>query len=219
MPPHAVGAHDRGNSMASTPPDAGLSEALRAHCSQLVETMYSDFSRAGFPDAAQSLFDAIGETEELVDHYARRGLDGSDLLDAVAELSGRLADEEEDEEPESLARTRSAIRAALGRLEQAIDPEAKGRRCFYVYVHKDAQGGIFYVGKGTRGRAWSRDRHSLWHKYVEETLGGKYEVEVVHQGLLEVEAAAIEDELIEEHGERLVNWVNSRRGFDYPTIS
>jgi len=40
---------------------------------------------------------------------------------------------------------------------------------------------------GTGKRAWSRDRHLLWHKYVDQ-LGGAYEVRIVSDGMLEHEA-------------------------------
>ena len=41
---------------------------------------------------------------------------------------------------------------AIGSLDQPCKP---GR--FYVYVHKNAQGRVFYVGKGTGNRAYSND--------------------------------------------------------------
>lgn len=36
----------------------------------------------------------------------------------------------------------------------------KDARC-YVYVHQDLGGRIFYIGKGTRNRAWVADRDAL----------------------------------------------------------
>ena len=53
------------------------------------------------------------------------------------------------------------------------------RRDFYVYVHRDLEGNIFYVGKGCGQRAMSTDRHPVWTRYVEERLAGKYNVEVL----------------------------------------
>ena len=71
---------------------------------------------------------------------------------------------------------------------------------FYVYVHKDMNGNIFYVGKGTRDRAWKskdRARHHVWHRYIKK-LNGKYEIEIVKEGLEEEKALALEEELIEK---------------------
>lgn len=106
----------------------------------------------------------------------------------------------------------------LRELPSLIDRSKAGRRDFYVYAHKDAQGAIFYIGKGTARRAWSRQRHVVWQKYVDEHLEGKYQVEVLRAGLQEHEADALESELIEEHGERLVNWVNPGRAMDYAAL-
>lgn len=59
------------------------------------------------------------------------------------------------------------------------------RRDFYVYVHRDQRGSIFYVGKGKGDRAWSTDRHPIWHRYVETRLGGHYSVEIIEKNLTE----------------------------------
>ena len=88
-----------------------------------------------------------------------------------------------------------------------LEPIKGGKpRGFYVYFHHDHDGNIFYVGKGTARRAWSKDRHHLWNKYVTERLGGKYEVEIYRDSLDEYAAEALEAELIGEYGEQLVNW-------------
>lgn len=77
---------------------------------------------------------------------------------------------------------------------------------FYVYVHRDRAGNIFYVGKGSGRRAWSDDRHGIWEKYVRGHLGGDYTVEIVEDGLSDDEALAIESRLITEYRQQLVNW-------------
>ena len=87
-------------------------------------------------------------------------------------------------------------------------------RSFYVYFHRDSHGNIFYIGKGTARRAWSKDRNPVWKKYVTERLGGKYEVEIYRDSLNEDDAEELEAELIGEYGEQLVNWFNPRRNFD-----
>lgn len=93
------------------------------------------------------------------------------------------------------------------------------RRDFYVYIHRDSDGNAFYVGKGTGRRAWSTERHSVWHKYTAERLEGRYTVEIHREDLTEPEAEALEDKLIAEFGEQLVNWINPRRQFDYEAIN
>lgn len=86
---------------------------------------------------------------------------------------------------------------------------------FYVYVHKDMDGNVFYVGKGTSQRAWDTDRrHILWQYYVER-LNGKFEVEIVADGLQEDEAADLEGDLMAKYGGQLVNWYNMSRSVDY----
>lgn len=91
-------------------------------------------------------------------------------------------------------------------------------REFYVYAHRDNKGAIFYIGKGTGRRAWSEDRHLVWHRYVKERLNGSYSVEILENGLTEDEAETREGELIAKFGPRLVNWQNSGRGFDYAAL-
>ena len=76
----------------------------------------------------------------------------------------------------------------------------------YVYTHSDSAGTVFYVGKGTGQRAWSKDRDELWHRYVFGRLNGKYEVTIIRSGLTEDEALELEDDLMRKHkGETLLN--------------
>ena len=69
------------------------------------------------------------------------------------------------------------------------------RQDYYVYVHKDPDGKVFYVGKGTGKRAWSQDRDRVWHRYVSEKRGGQYEVQIIKNELNEEEALELENEL------------------------
>ncbi len=73
----------------------------------------------------------------------------------------------------------------------------------YVYAHLDESGTPFYVGKGIDRRAWTDDRHPLWHRYVEKHLNGKYSV------------AILEDDLTPDQAETLVNWINMSRPTDF----
>jgi hypothetical protein len=88
------------------------------------------------------------------------------------------------------------------------------RQDYYVYFHRDSSGNIFYVGMGSGRRAWSKDRDNIWKRYVNEHLGGRYEVEIVKDNLSESEAAELEGELIYDYGRNLVNWVNPGRQID-----
>jgi tetratricopeptide (TPR) repeat protein len=93
------------------------------------------------------------------------------------------------------------------------------RRDFYVYLHKDVTGRVFYVGKGTGRRAWSEDgRHEVWKRFVREQLNGHYEVVIIKDRLTEDEALDLEEDLISEHGTHLVNWFNPGRDVDLEAL-
>jgi hypothetical protein len=98
-----------------------------------------------------------------------------------------------------------------------ITPEWQptGSGSFYVYVHRDSANQIFYVGKGTGQRAWSEDRHPLWHKYVTERSDGKFTVQIVSYHQSSDAAEQAESALISRYGSQLVNWFNNGRQFDY----
>lgn len=100
-------------------------------------------------------------------------------------------------------------------VKKTEEPES---REFYVYAHRDTEGAIFYIGKGTGRRAWSQERHPVWHRYVKERLNGTYSVEILQKGLTETEAEARECDLIAQFGPQLVNWQNPGRGFDYAAL-
>jgi hypothetical protein len=108
----------------------------------------------------------------------------------------------------------AGISISIAPFEPDTRLEAAGR-LFYVYVHKDKAGNVFYVGKGTGKRAWSKERHVVWRHYVETRLHGQYDVEIVRSELLNSEAEELEARLINEHGRRLVNWISTGREFDY----
>lgn len=88
----------------------------------------------------------------------------------------------------------------------------------YVYGHYDKNGNLFYVGRGTNRRAWSKNRHPLWHRYVENHLDGVYSVRIMVDGLTPENAEELEAGLIAEHGDTLVNWINFGRETDYDVL-
>ena len=92
------------------------------------------------------------------------------------------------------------------------------RKDYYVYFHKDYLDQIFYVWKGTGRRAWSKDRHPVWVRYVNESLNGIYNIEIYIDGLTESEAGELESSLIDKYGKQIVNWINFGRDFDYQAI-
>jgi hypothetical protein len=66
---------------------------------------------------------------------------------------------------------------------------------FYVYIHRKLNGEVFYVGKGSKRRAfdkWGRSPH--WNHLVEKY---GHEVEILYKGLSEQDAFRIEEELID----------------------
>jgi hypothetical protein len=99
------------------------------------------------------------------------------------------------------------------------DPPITNPKGFYVYFHRDPGGRVFYVGMGQGRRAWSRDRHFIWHRYVEQRAGGKYTVEIHSDGLTQEDAEALEDEFVGAFGTQLVNWVNGSRQFDFEALT
>lgn len=89
---------------------------------------------------------------------------------------------------------------------------------FYVYGHARPDGVLFYVGTGTRDRAWSSDRHHLWGWYVERHLGGKYTVRILKDNLARDAAEELESEWIAQESDTLVNWVNMGRKTDFKAL-
>ena len=99
-----------------------------------------------------------------------------------------------------------------------VTPDQKKPSGFYVYGHYDLNGSLFFVGKGTGKRAWSKDRHPLWERYLNHHLSGKYEVRIIADSMTTEEAEKLEAELISRHNDRIVNWVNMGRKTDFKLL-
>jgi hypothetical protein len=101
------------------------------------------------------------------------------------------------------------------RLEPSPDADQDHPRKHYIYAHVDGRGEIFYIGKGSGRRAWStKRRHSLWHRYVDKHLDGKYSVRILQDNLSLEETEQLESDWIYQHRDRLVNWISPVRVLD-----
>ena len=68
---------------------------------------------------------------------------------------------------------------------------------YYVYVHRKPSGEIFYVGKGTKVRAWSKhSRNPLWRAI---TTKYGYTVEIIEDNLIAKVALELEEFIISYH--------------------
>jgi hypothetical protein len=103
-------------------------------------------------------------------------------------------------------------------LEPAGDANQENPRRSYVYAHMDSAGKIFYVGKGQGRRAWSRDRHPLWRRYVENHLGGNYQVRILQDNLSPGKAEELEAAWMGQCSDDLMNGVNVGRATDFQAL-
>ena len=88
---------------------------------------------------------------------------------------------------------------------------------FYVYTHLDCNGVVFYVGKGSRDRAYSKNgRSKHWKKSAERG----FSVDILKKNLTEDQAIEFEDSLITNPCPewKLVNVYRSKTKMDYATI-
>lgn len=104
------------------------------------------------------------------------------------------------------------------RLEPSKTVNQKSPLRFYVYGHFDENEVPFYIGKGTRKRAWDTDRHPLWHRYVSNHLGGKYSVVILQDNLTSEEAEDLENLWVAQESDTLINWANYGRQTDFESL-
>jgi DNA repair ATPase RecN len=81
----------------------------------------------------------------------------------------------------------------------------------YIYGHyKKDTGELFYVGKGSGKRAWSKSRNKHWHNVVNKH---GYVVKILEDGLTDEQAFSRERELIAEVGlNNLTNMLDGGQG-------
>lgn len=82
---------------------------------------------------------------------------------------------------------------------------------FYVYAHfRASDGNLFYIGKGTRIRAWSRhSRNRHWRAVVRKH---GFVVHIIKDGLSEAQAFRLEELLIRNCGVRLATYAGGGPG-------
>lgn len=97
--------------------------------------------------------------------------------------------------------------------------DQKNPRDCYVYGHSDPSGKLFYIGKGSGRRAWSRDRDRIWNHYVNTCLHGDYRVVILADGLTSEAAEALEEEWIDRENEGLINRQNMARSIDLAELT
>lgn len=76
---------------------------------------------------------------------------------------------------------------------------------YYVYTHSDLSGNVFYVGKGTKRRAWDKNRGEEWFQKSKEG----YNINIDYTELTQDEALDLEALLIETYG--IDNLVNKKK--------
>lgn len=100
-------------------------------------------------------------------------------------------------------------------IEPQPDADQDKPKGYYVYAHCDDQDNAFYIGMGTGRRAWSRNRHDLWIRYVEKHLHGKYQVQILADNLTKDEAETVENAFIAQQGDNLLNCFNLGRSLEF----
>lgn len=72
-------------------------------------------------------------------------------------------------------------------------------KIFYVYAHKRKDNGeVFYIGKGSHRRAWSKaGRTTLW-RFIANQSG--FNIEILKEKLTEKQAYSLEEKLIDKYG-------------------
>lgn len=105
---------------------------------------------------------------------------------------------------------------ATSKFDVATDKLLEHEDCtFYTYAHLDESGNYFYVGVGHGDIAWGKERHRLWHRYVDNHLNGSHTVKIIKDKISSSDASLLKDELLKANCNKLVNVVNNYRSTDF----
>ena len=75
----------------------------------------------------------------------------------------------------------------------------------YVYAHEAIGYGVYYIGKGTRNRAWLTEaRHKNWKTFTAKRINSGIIVHILHAGLTSEEAYEIEKREIHKRGRKML---------------
>lgn len=83
---------------------------------------------------------------------------------------------------------------------------------FCVYVHKDQNGQIRYVGKGRKNRPWNFTAWCRSDHWLEVFADNPPKVEILSRDLSETEAFDLEEKIIDEYFAQGMCLINQRRG-------
>ena len=89
---------------------------------------------------------------------------------------------------------------------------------YYVYLHRNFNGEVVYVGKGAKTRVTSStNRSSAWR----EAVKGGYTYQILKDGMTNREAMILEEQLIEIYRETVVNSKSSKltKELDFDTLN
>lgn len=84
----------------------------------------------------------------------------------------------------------------------------------HVWLHVDAEGDPFYVGRGRGAYAWEVNCGPAWEWYVRHRLGGSYEVSIQAHSLTDTKSEQLLEGLLANYADKLLNRVNFHRRFD-----
>jgi hypothetical protein len=141
-------------------------------------------------------------------------VDGSDSSNNVLEMLGTLLEDYEmssedvevtdkrlNEEITLLLKLVKAAESFIRENAESVQPEKE----FYVYAHiNDKTNELFYIGKGSKKRAWDHNRLPYWVEYV-DAIDGKYTVKVLRDGLTEAEALDYEQFMLIDNESTVIN--------------
>lgn len=179
------------------------------------ELGYEDGLVAGDPEDVESflylLIDIIHNSAEELENWLEKKSLAPEVIESLGEFledyeynneDVKVTDEKLKREINNLI---SLVRNAKSFIQTNPNFPGAASCNFYVYTHESLKNGaVFYVGKGTGKRAWSKNREPYWQKYV-ESIGGQYSVKIVAKDLSESEALRQEQDLLLRYAGTVIN--------------